>query len=208
MNSFEADLKRAFFSPLFVFGIVVMLYIINKMSVNSDLFKICVPIVASLPYSTAWLKDKRSGFIKLYLIRTKEREYIIGKILACAISSGLVISMPIWIYDKYIAEMEQESAYVIFFLVGALWGCVSAVLAVWTNNSCVAYGGAFVVYYLLIILCERYFSNLYCIYPYEWMFPQKQWVFEENGRRIVLIGFIVVVMCIYYELVRRRIKDA
>ena len=63
MNSFEADLKRALFSPLFVFGVIVMLYIINKMSVNSDLFKICVPVVASLPYSTAWIKDKRSGFI-------------------------------------------------------------------------------------------------------------------------------------------------
>lgn len=207
MNSFEADLKRAIISPLFIVGVSVMLYIVNKMSINSDLFKISVPIIASMPYSTAWLKDKRSGYIKLYLVRINETSYILGKIMACAISSGLVIALPIWIYDNYMAEMKTESAYIIFFLVGALWGCISAVLAVWTNNSCVAYGGAFVVCYLLIILCERYLQNMYCIYPYEWMFPKKQWVFEESGRRLVLVGFIAVVMCIYYEMVRRKIKD-
>ncbi|MDE5776949.1 MAG: hypothetical protein K2I10_00315 [Lachnospiraceae bacterium] len=33
---------------------------------DSELFQISVPVLASFPYSTAWINDYQSGFLKEY----------------------------------------------------------------------------------------------------------------------------------------------
>jgi hypothetical protein len=88
-----------------------------------------------------------------------------------------------------------------------LWAVLSATLAVWTNNQYIAYGGSFVICYLLVILHDRYFQEFYYIYPYEWMCPENVWVFENNGIVLLLLGIIVSLVIVYYEMVRRRIRN-
>lgn len=39
-----------------------------------------------------------------------------------------------------------------------------------------AYAAPFILYYVLIILCQRYFTWLYVLDPREWICAEKPWV--------------------------------
>ena len=90
MNSFETDLKRAVFSWGFGIGLVLEFVILLISGFDSDIFRMCVPVLCTLPYTTAWLEDYESGFLKACLPRTSVNSYIMGKLLACGISGGLL----------------------------------------------------------------------------------------------------------------------
>ena len=90
MNSFESDLKRAVISVPFIAGVIIETIILFTSGFDSDLFKVSVPVAGTLPYSTAWLLDYQSGFVKEYVPRCGINSYIISKILACGISGGLL----------------------------------------------------------------------------------------------------------------------
>ncbi|MDE6635622.1 MAG: hypothetical protein K2K09_03330, partial [Lachnospiraceae bacterium] len=80
---------------------------------------------------------------------------------------------------------------------------VSAALAAAANSRYVAYGGAFVLYYMLVILYERYFQSLYCLYPVEWYAPEHTWVFGDTGIILMLGGMIILIGILYYEMLGR-----
>lgn len=88
MNSFETDLKRALCSVNFAVGFLLECAILWQGGVESDLFQMSVPVLASVPYSTAWIREYEHGFIKEYLPRCGRTSYIMGKFLACGISGG------------------------------------------------------------------------------------------------------------------------
>lgn len=206
MNSFETDLKRAVLSIPFVLGVFLELIILQSSGVDSDLFRICVPILATFPYSTAWLQDYQSGFIKYYVSRSGIPQYIFGKILVCGISGGALELTGMFLYS-WVGESAKEAMHLeLIFVSGMLWAILSATLAAWSNNKYIAYGGSFVIYYLLVILHDRYFENLYCLYPYEWINPKHTWVFEKQGIIILQVGIMLLLICIYYEILRRCIE--
>lgn len=60
-------------------------------------------------------------------------------------------------------------------LIVGILGNLSAVCAQLCRSTYMAYGLPFVVYYMLIILKERYFDKLYYIYPAEWVDPGNNW---------------------------------
>lgn len=198
MNSFEMDLKRAFLSKGFLTGLVLQTLILFVSGANTNLFYMSVPVLCSFPYATAWLADYQNGFLRLYLSRTSRGCYIGGKILACAISGGAVLALAGRIYIAFGPEKQTEEIHLIlFFLSGMLWSVLSAVLAAWSDNRYIAYGGGFVLYYLLIILHERYFNKLYCLYPLEWLSPEHIWIFGDDGIILLLGGLILICMCLY-----------
>lgn len=206
MNSFETDLKRAVCSRGFVLGLILELLILWKAGFNSDLFRISVPVIATFPYSTAWLADYQSGFIKEYIPRTSITAYIFGKFLACGISGGLLETLGCWIFMQIKKAEAGDINLLLIFMSGMLWAVLSATLAAMSNSRYIAYGGAFVIYYLLIILHERYFKELYCIYPYEWLAPTHTWIFQEQGVVLLLSGIILVLFGFYNEILRRCIQ--
>lgn len=205
MNSFETDIKRAVCSRGFAAGLILELVILFTAGFDSDLFRMSVPVLCTLPYSTAWLSDYQSGYLKLYLPRTSVNAYIVGKILACGISGGMLEGLGGWIYLCVRKEEGTQFGLVLVFLSGMLWAVLAALLAAVSNSRYLAYGGAFVIYYLLVILYERYFQEIYCLYPYEWLAPEHTWVFGEQGVKLLLCGGILVLSCLYYEILRRCI---
>lgn len=206
MNSFETDLLRAIKSKGFIIGFVVELIILFTSGLNSDLFRMCVPVLCTLPYSTAWLTEYQSGFLKSSLARTSMTSYILGKILACGISGGLLEIWGIWLVSIIKPQEGITCQYGLIFLSGMLWAVLAALLAAWSNNRYIAYGGSFVIYYLMVILHERYFKQLYCLYPYEWLNPQHTWVFGNQGVALLLSGLILILIFLYYEILRRCIE--
>ena len=66
MNSFESDLKRAVISVPFIAGVIIETIILFTSGFDSDLFKVSVPVAATLPYSTAWLLDYQGVCSKVW----------------------------------------------------------------------------------------------------------------------------------------------
>lgn len=208
MNSFETDLKRAIFSINFFAGILLQLFILCKSGMESDLFRISIPVVVTLPYSTAWITDYKSGFIKEYLPRCGITSYIVGKFLACGLSGGAVCSISFWLYQHTSYGKEAQGSIFLLFLSGMLWACVSVSLAAISGSRYIAYGGAFVIFYVLVIVYERYFQGLYCLYPVEWYQPRHVWVFGDTGIVLMCGGIVLILFFLFYETVRRRVEGA
>ena len=206
MNSFESDLKRAFFSVNFMAGLLMEFIILRYAGYESELFQISVPVLAAFPYSTAWLNEYQSGFIKEYLPRCGINSYIWGKFLACGISGGALLT-GICFICSWVERWETTGNYLLIFLSGMFWAVVSATLAAAANSRYVAYGGAFVLFYVLVILVERYFKGLYCLYPVEWYLAKHVWVLGDTGIVIMLTGLIVIIGIIYYTLLKKKITE-
>ena len=206
MNSFETDFKRAVCAKGFWAGLIIELFILFKAGFDSDLFRMSVPVLAAFPYSTAWLAEYQSGFIKAYLPRSGVMSYILGKFLACTISGVFLETLGCALYLLIKGEEAQEINLMLIFMSGMLWAALSAALAAWSSSRYIAYGGSFVIYYLLVILYERYFKELYCLYPYEWLKPNHTWVFGEQGIVLLLSGMILALLCVYYEVLGRCLK--
>lgn len=207
-NSFKTDFKRAILSPGFAAGVLLEFWIFLQAGSNSDLFRISVPVICTLPYTTAWLNDYQTGFLKLYLPRTGMPAYIAGKILACGISGGAAEALGVFLCLFFQKETPADAmSLVLIFASGMLWAVLSATLAAWSNSRYIAYGGGFVIYYLFVILHERYFKELYFIDPYEWLSPQHTWIFGKYGVLILMGAIISLLMFLYALILRRCIRN-
>lgn len=203
MNSFESDMKRALCSKGFLAGLALVLAMLMKSGFDSQLYRVSVPVLASLPYTTAWLAEEQSGFSRFALMRAGRMPYILGKYFACGISGGLVEALPAALYRLLCPEEAVAINLWLVFLSGMLWAVTAAVLTALAKSRYIAYGGSFVVYYILVILHERYFPTLYCLYPYEWFAPTHVWIFGWQGIVIFLAGLLLFLLLLYYELLRR-----
>jgi len=202
MNSFETDLERAIGSVNFFVGLLIEYVILYRSGIDSKLFEISVPVLAAVPYSTAWINDYQSGYIKEYLPRCGKNAYIWGKFLSCGISGGSLISIACFLYMHIKGEEGITLHLPLVFFSGMLWAVVAATLAAASNSRYVAYGGGFVLFYALVILYERYFNALYCLYPVEWFVPKHTWVLGDTGIVLMCGGIILIVGLIYYEILR------
>lgn len=205
MNSFETDLKRAFFSVNFMTGLVMEYIILRWAGFASEWYQISVPVLAALPYSAAWLNEYQSGYIKVYLPRCGMSSYIWGKFLSCGISGGALLALAYFFY-AWSEQGETSGKYTLIFLSGMLWAVVAATLAAAADSRYVAYGGGFVLYYMLVILVERYFPALYCLDPGEWYAPEHVWVLGDGGIILMLTGLILIGGIMYAYLLRKKIS--
>lgn len=206
MNSFETDLRRAVLSPGFIIAAALQLAILLTQGETSALYKMSVPVVCALPYAGGWLDEYRSGYTRLALVRGSVRGYIMGKFLACVISGGGAEALAAWIYAA-VTDGGAQWDYGRTFVIGALWATAAALLAALSNSRYLAYGGAFVVCYFLVMLCERYWPGLYCLYPYEWLEPKHTWPFGDVGIMLLLWGLILVLSLWYYIILKGRIEN-
>ncbi|MDO4544417.1 MAG: hypothetical protein Q4C01_07690, partial [Clostridia bacterium] len=64
---------------------------IVQQALSSNVLLLAAPILASIPYTTAFVDDIKSGYLKVYLTRTNVGSYVSGKIIACALAGGLAL---------------------------------------------------------------------------------------------------------------------
>lgn len=212
MNCFEDSLHRALISKRMFIAIALLIIVVSLSGMGSELHRVCVPVVCTVPYTTALLEEYESGFIKSYLPRCSIISYILSKLFACAISGGLAEVIGVYISVQYLLPKGEENEipviyYGLLFLTGAVWAIFSSLLCVVTKSRYVAYGGGFVAYYMMVILCERYFPKLYTLNPTEWFMYQHEWVFGQWGIVALLFGISLILICVYYCFARRLIED-
>lgn len=195
-------------------------------ALTSDGMTLALPILAALPFTSSFVDDIKSGFVKEYLPRTTTRSYITGKIVACAVSGGLVLA--IGVFASYVitalmfspmeaglAKGAEAPAYfgelmgrvLLFFCSGAFWSMVGMTFATVTNSKYMAYASPFVIYYVLIILCERYFKGFYALYPKEWINPSDAWMWGNTGVTLLLLELIIIVSLAFYAAAKRRLSQ-
>lgn len=189
-------------------------------AVNSDAFMLTVPILAAIPYATAFVDDLKSGFIRLYLHRTTFRRYLISKIAACTITGGLAIIIGYFtayaVFAGVFIPAEEAGngggAFDVLkcalnvFLTGSLWSCVGMLLSAVTENRYISYVSPFIVCYLLIILHERYARDFYALYPVEWLLPDKSWPLAGFSIPLLILELIAVCGALFLLIGERRLR--
>ena len=194
-------------------------------ALSSDWMTLALPILAALPCTAAFVDEVKSGFSKEYLPRTTVKKYIGGKIATCALSGGFTLAMGIFLaygiaavvfspmegpLDEgmaarpYLAEVTSRAA--LFFLSGAFWALVGMAFSTLTNSKYMAYASPFIFYYVLIILNERYFPDLYILYPKEWLAPSEAWVLGSWGVAVWLLELTALIALVFAIAAKRRIR--
>ena len=195
-------------------------------ALSSDWVTLAIPILCTLPFTTAFVDDVKSGFIKQYLHRTDIRQYIKAKLLACGLSGGLVLFCGIIIayalsalvftpMEFALGEGEQGQPYfaqllmasVTLLFSGAFWSLVGFTIAAVTQSRYMAYASPFILYYVLIIFHERYFENIYVLYPKEWLFPSDTWVLGSLGVILLLAELTAVISLVFTITAKRRLAN-
>ena len=96
----------------------------------------------------------------------------------------------------------------LFFLSGALWSLVGGLFATLTMSKYMAYASPFIFYYVLVILSQRYFSEIYVLNPQEWLNPSPLWNAGIWGAVLLVSELIILLAVLYGILIQRRIQDA
>ena len=192
----------------------------------SDWFTLALPILCALPFTAAFVDDIKSGYIKPYLHRTTINSYIKAKLTACALSGGLVLFVGVVLCyalsalvftPMEFALMEDQMAqpWLAQFLIkavtllfsGAFWSLLGFTFAAMTMSKYMAYASPFIIYYVLIILNERYFGDLYVLYPKEWLFPSNAWVLGGFGVIILQMVLCAILCLVFAHIAQRRIAN-
>lgn len=250
--SIKSDIKRALAGKGFIIGVAGMILVIILSSLqniievtrsatplqngfhaqlimnalSTDWVTLAIPILCALPFTTAFVDDIKSGYIKQYVHRCNVQTYIKGKLTACALSGGLVLfigiltayGLSILIFtptELALAEGETVQPYLAqlltvaatLFFSGSFWSLVGFTFAAATQSKYMAYASPFILYYVLIILNERYFENLYVLYPKEWLFPSDKWMLGGFDVIILLLILSAIMSLCFAIIAKRRLEN-
>jgi len=193
---------------------------------HSDGFMLFLPLWAVIPYTTALIDDIKSGYARFYLVRTKKNRYVLNKIISAVSAGGLAIFAGVMLsYLLYflafspLEVLEEGGPLVSMFmtvlstalldsLVGMLMAALGAALAAATLSKHICYAFPFVIYYILIVLNERYYRGLYYLYPREWLYIRGEWALGPAGAALLLAGLTAVFSLAFVLLARRRVNHA
>ena len=103
--------------------------------------------------------------------------------------------------------VELMSRAFVFFLCGCFWSLTGAWLATLTMSKYMAYASPFILYYVLVILSERYFKNLYVLNPQEWVNPVSDWVGGTWGVALFVTELIIAAGFLYGCIIERKLQD-
>lgn len=195
-------------------------------ALGSDGMTLALPFLAALPFTAAFLDDLKSGFLKEYLPRTTPTGYLLGRITGCLLSGALALCLGVFLayavavllflpmeraptdpalIGKLIRELRQTLE--LMACSGALWSAVGLLLGTVTGSKYMAYASPFVLYYVLIILHERYLPDLFILYPKEWIVPSAHWQFGVTGVLLLVSELTVLASLGFFVTAGRRLRQ-
>ena len=141
-----------------------------------------LPILAVLPFAGAYVEDVKTKFARFFLIRGSFSDYCLGRALAAFFSGGLGIllgALTLWggtelvlpSLERPVEGLTPASRQVLaetcglLFCTGGLWALVGMAMSTLMESKYIAYCAPFIIYYLLVILCERYIPGVFLLYP-------------------------------------------
>jgi len=193
-------------------------------ALRSDIILLVVPLLAAIPFAAAFVEDVKSGYLKQCLPRTTTTRYLVGKSVSCALSGGLailggallgfllftLIFSPMEIYvDFAIPSRMGEIGFslLLLFLSGALWASVGLLLSTLTMNAFLAYASPFILYYVLVIMQERYFRAAFMLNPKNYLTMQGAFPLEGKSAALTLFMLVMVFLLLFYIIGQRHLRD-
>lgn len=179
-----------------------------------------IPILAVLPFTASYIEDVKSRFARFILIRIDYNTYLASRVLVCCLSGGLVIvtgtllawgvSALLFLPMEVAAEASSEAAAlllktcVLLSLNGGFWSVLGMTMSTIMESKYIAYASPFIVYYLLVILYERYFPDAWLIYPKNWLNPEI-WPYGVGSAALFLLELTFLCGLVFYIRGKRRL---
>lgn len=69
----------------------------SQVTLPYELFYTLLPILAVLPYGDSFFLDKKSGYLRNVMTRTRKKNYFISKYVASFVSAALVVFIPMFV---------------------------------------------------------------------------------------------------------------
>ena len=192
-------------------------------ALTSDTVSPFVAIVSILPFSGNYVDEVKSKFARFSMLRTGYSTHLLSRIVACFLLGGAVIlagvltayfaSVLIFLPmektgDNEVSQLpELIEQCVLLFLNGGFWAVLGMTMITIMESKYIAYASPFVVYYLLVMLCERYFPKAYLIYPREWLNPSEKWPMGTWGVALYLLELTALLGLIFYHRGKRRLEQ-
>ena len=194
--------------------------IINAL--QSKAVRALAPILATLPFSASYIEELETKFVRFFLVRSGYTAYILNRITICYILGGNIFvigSILAWqiatvIFLPFeITALETASDTVslaknilLLGLNGGLWSTIGMTISTIMESKYIAYASPFIVYYLLVILYERYFPNARLLYPKNWLDPEV-WPYGVGSAALFLLELTFLCGLVFYIRGKRRLEQ-
>lgn len=182
-----------------------------------------LPILAVLPFAGAYVEDVKTKFARFFLIRGSFADHCLGRALAAFFSGGLGIlfgALALWAggelvlapLERPVEGLDPASRQILWqtcgllFCAGGFWSVVGMTMSTLMESKYIAYCSPFVIYYLLVILCERYFPDAFLLYPPNWVKPDL-WPYGVWGAGIFLTEVTVLFGLLFVFRAGRRLRE-
>jgi len=90
----------------------------EHLSLASILFYYLLPIVSAIPYSWSYYRERKNGYIKNILSRTKKSHYISAKLISVFLTGFVVVLIPIVVnillVSAYIPYCKPNPSYIFY----------------------------------------------------------------------------------------------
>lgn len=192
-------------------------------ALDSQMVLFLLPIAAVLPMGAVYVKESSSGFLRLYITRISFMEYIRRKLLQIYASGFLPFflaggaALLLSFLLVYPMELQGEAPWEEIWnacrfllrisLTGGILAQISGIFAALFGNYYMAYGLPFVCYYMLIILKERYFTDMYAMYPAEWLKCEQDWGADGLGIWVFFLFFSAAVLLFHGLALYNRLRE-
>lgn len=181
-----------------------------------------LPVLAVLPFSASYVEDLKGKFARFFLIRCSYMDYSLSRILVAFLSGGGAVALgalmawgstalfflPMQLAGDTDPDIVTSilSKLLLLFCNGGLWSVVGVAMSTLMESKYIAYASPFVAYYLLVILCERYFPKAFLLYPPSWMNP-KPWPFGVWGGTVFLLELAIAFSILFILRSGRRLRE-
>jgi len=189
----------------------------------SNIIIFMLPLASVLPYGEGFVCEYQTGALKTIIHRRSKKEYIKGKLTAAAFSGGIawgfgclmvffflfLLLFPFEIKGMW--EVDEISGTALKMLrlcmAGNICSALSGIFGGIFLSGYMAYGMPFIIYYLLVILHERYLKQFYSIYPAEWLKLDEFWGAGAWGIWVFLLIVWIFLIIIYAMILELRLKE-
>lgn len=191
-------------------------------AVHSNIVVTFLPIIAALPVAGNYVDDIKSKYVRYILIRTDCTKYLASRILMCCLSGGAVVVTGIllaWggvalllLPMEKVAEVFSEApatllrTIILAFLNSGLWALVGMTMSTIMESQYVAHASPFVIYYLLVILYDRYLPNAFLLSPSNWTDPDV-WPLDTFGATLFLLELNAICGIVFFIRAGKRLRE-
>ena len=191
-------------------------------ALSSDTTSAFLPVLAAIPLAAEYQEDVKSKFARFCLIRGNYSDYLLSLCVACWLCGGGAVflgTLEVWgmttlLFTPMERVMENPTdltpqiadRIVLLFLNGGMWAMVGIALSTIMESKYIAYVSPFIFYYLLVILYERYFPNVWLLYPKNWLDPGI-WPYGVGSAAVFLLELTFFTGLLFYIRGRRRLES-